>query len=313
MLKNIMTAGVTEQNLDDFNRFSDLRITIDNTKTKAFLEKVLGKSVASPFVISRWSKVLKDFILDAEMREKILKAWLNEGETIDSAQVEKPNIDDMIDDLGQQQQQDSQTVPIGVMKGRIEDVISFTLSGISQYMRPMKEIVDTLFYVIDKQSIDKLDSVGMYLHRAFTNLYKDRPTIVDKSVAFNLLVTKFEAYLKKLYYLYKGEEVKPQHEGEDVTWANVIHDVSCLWQLKFTHDDDHQRLYQYLLQVKEWRNDESHISPTATEQEIDGAVNIILTMYCYATGMCVTDLEMAGHDIQPEDESSMAAEPQKKE
>jgi type I restriction enzyme R subunit len=136
---------------------------------------------------------------------------------------------------------------------------------------------------------------------------------VDKSVAFNLLVTKFEAYLKKLYYLYKGEEVKPQHEGEDVTWANVIHDVSCLWQLKFTHDDDHQRLYQYLLQVKEWRNDESHISPTATEQEIDGAVNIILTMYCYATGMCVTDLEMAGHDIQPEDESSMAAEPQKKE
>lgn len=175
-------------------------------------------------------------------------------------------------------------------------------------MRPQKEIIDALMYVIDKESIPKLDSVGMYLHRAFTNLYKDHSTIVDKSVAFNLLVTKFEAYLKKLYYLYKGEEVKPQHEGEDVTWANVIHDVSCLWQLKFSKDENRQRLYAYLLQVKEWRNDESHISPTASEQEIDGAVNIILTMYCYATGNCISDLEMAGHDIEQPVSYDMAAE-----
>lgn len=309
MLKNIMTAGVTEQNLDDFNRFSDLRITIDNGKTKLFLEKVIGKPVASPFVMSRWTKVLKDFILDAEMREKILRAWLNDGETIDSAQVEEPNIDDMFDNMENQQQQEEQSVPINTIKARIEDVISFTLSGLSQYMRPRKEIIDALIYVIDKKSIQKLDSVGIYLHRAFTNLYKKNPTIVDKSVAFNLLVTKFEAYLKKLYYLYKGEEVKPQREGEDVTWANVIHDVSCLWQLKFSTDENRQRLYQYLLQVKEWRNDESHISPTASEQEIDGAVNIILTMYCYATGECISDLEMAGHDIEESSAGEKAAEP----
>jgi type I restriction enzyme R subunit len=272
------------------------------------LEKIGGKPVASPFVMARWTRVLKDFILNAEMREKILKAWLNEGETIDSAKVEEPNIDDMFDNLENQQQQDSQDVSIGIIKAKIENVIAFTLAGVSDYMRPLREITDALFYVIDKESIPKLDSVGMYLHRALTNLYKDNPTIVDKSVAFNLLVTKFEAYLKKLYYLYKGEEVKPQHEGEDVTWANVIHDVSCLWQLKYSKDENRKRLYEYLLQVKEWRNDESHISPTASEQEIDGAVNIILTMYCYATGNCISDLEMAGHDIEAPVSYNMAAE-----
>lgn len=308
MLQNIMKDGVKEENLDDFNRFSDLRITADNTKTKEFLEKISGKPVASPFVVARWTKVLKDFILNAEIREKVLKAWLNEGETIDSATIEEPNIDDMFEDLQQQQQQSTQTVTIEKIKARIENVISFTLSGLSQYMRPQKEIINALIYVIDKESIPKLDSVGIYIHRAFTNLYKDNPTIVDKSVAFNLLVTKFEAYLKKLYYLYKGEEVKPQHEGEDVTWANVIHDVSCLWQLKYSQDENRKRLYEYLLQVKEWRNDESHISPTASELEIDGAVNIILTMYCYATGNCISDLEMAGHDIEEAEESQKVAE-----
>ena len=230
MLKNIMTSGVTEENLDDFNRFSDLRITIDNTKTKTFLEKVIGKPIASPFVISRWTKVLKDFILDAEMREKILKAWLNDGVTIENAEIEEADVQAGFEDLSQQQQ-GSQDVPIESIKDRIGNVISFTLSGLSQYMRPSKEVVDALFYVIDKESVAKLDSVGMYLHRAFTNLYKENPSIVDKSVAFNLLVTKFEAYLKKLYYLYKGEEVKSQVEGKDASWANVIHDVSCLWNL----------------------------------------------------------------------------------
>ena len=141
---------------------------------------------------------------------------------------------------------------------------------------------------------ESLKGVGIFLHRAFNNLYKENTTIVDKFVAFNLLVTKFEAYLKKLYYLMKGEEVKPRNEGEDVTWSNVIYAVRPLWNLKFNPNDNYQQLYQYLQMVKSWRNDESHISPTASEQEVDTAINIIITMYCYATGSCITDLEMAG-------------------
>lgn len=50
--------------------------------------------------------------------------------------------------------------------------------------------------------------------------------------------------------------------------------------------------------IKGWRNDESHISPTASEQEIDTAISIIISMYFYATGASITDLEMAGHDVE---------------
>lgn len=104
--------------------------------------------------------------------------------------------------------------------------------------------------------------------------------------------------------------MQPQNEGEDVTWANVIHDVKPLWQLKYSTDSSKQRLYQWLLMVKEWRNSESHISPTATEQELNGAISIIITMYGYATGSCITDLEMNGHNIDDDYEPMMmAAEP----
>ena len=307
-LKDIMTSGVTEENLNDYERFSELRKTSDKAKTISFLEMVLGESVLPPFMMVKWSTLLKEFILSAESRKKILYAYLHDGVTIFTADMEETDVDAGFEDLENPQTTASQEPHINLVKAKIEDIISFTLSGVSQNMRSLKEIVNAVMYVIDKESLEKLDGVGLFLHRAFSNLYKENSNIIDKSVAFNLLVTKFEAYLKKLYYLYKGEEVKSQQEGGEATWANVIHDVDYLWQLKFKHDDAHQRLYQYLQMVKVWRNEESHISPTASEQELDGAINIIITMYCYATGMCITDLEMAGHDIEEPSESLNAAD-----
>ena len=312
MMENLMLANPTEENLDDFNRFAELRLTLDQAKTRTFITRVEGVEPKARMVSAKGAKLLKDFILDADMRERILAAYLNDDVTIQDVVVEQPSVEEGFASLETPRQQQTVVIlpHINKIKAELEKTISFTLQGAIQGMRPAKEIVNALFYVIDKESIATLDGVGIFLYRAFINLYKDDSTIVDKFVSFNLLVTKFEAYLKKLYYLMNNKEVQPQKEGEDVTWANVIHDVKPLWQLKYSTDATKQRLYQWLLMVKEWRNSESHISPTATEQELNGAINIINTMYCYATGSCITELEMNGHDIDDNYEPMMiAAEP----
>lgn len=94
--------------------------------------------------------------------------------------------------------------------------------------------------------------------------------------------------------------------------------IRPLWHLKYNEKSEYQTLYQYLLIIKEWRNKEAHISPTASEQEIDAAINIIITMYFFATGPCITELDSNGHDVegaddvipyqQPEDNSSSYAQ-----
>lgn len=63
-------------------------------------------------------------------------------------------------------------------------------------MRSKKEIINSVFYVINTKSIDSLDGVDIFIQRAFENLYAKKSTLVDKHIAFNQLVTKFEAYLK---------------------------------------------------------------------------------------------------------------------
>lgn len=297
MMTNLMLANPTEQNLDDFNRFSELRLTLDSAKTRTFITKVEGAEPRPHMVLVKGAKLLKEFILDVEKREKILTAYLNDDVTLQNVVLVQPTVEST-----PAENTESEAAPVTysvkTAKSRILETISITLDGVKSQMREQKEIVDALFYVIDATSLDTLDGVGIFLHRAFNNLYKEHANIVDKFVAFNLLVTKFEAYLKKLYYLMNGEEVKPKNEGEDVTWSNVIHGIKPLWKLKYNPDENKQQLHQFLLLVKGWRNDESHISPTASEQELNTAVSIIVTLYCYATGSCITDLEMNGHDVE---------------
>ncbi len=260
-------------------------------KTREFIAKVEGTEVPARLVIPKADKLLREFILDSSCRERILKAYLNMEENYQSEEEQVPQDENVITG-------EVQHVDIAVIKDNIRSILKTTLTAVLPQMRPVDEIIDSVFYVIDTPSIDSLDNVGMFIQRAFTNLYGKKATIVDKFVAFNLLVTKFEAYLKKLYYLMKGHEVHAQNPGEDVTWKNVIYAHKCLWNLKYSTDEGKQQLYQYLMLIKGWRNSESHISPTASEQEVDTAISIILTMYFYATGSSITDLEMNGHEIQ---------------
>ena len=236
------------------------------------------------------------------MRERILTAYLNDDITLDTAVVEQTSVEEGFKELENptQEQTGQSMTNLDRIKVEVEGIMNVTMASVKNNMRPMKQIVNSVFYVIDAESIPSLDGVGLYLRSAFDNLYKEGATIIDKFVAFNLLCTKFEAYLKKLYYLMNGEEVPPREPGQDVTWSNVIHGIEPLWQLKYSQDDGKQQLYQWLLLVKDWRNSESHISPTASETEIKGAISIILTMYCYATGSCITELECNGCEIEGE-------------
>ena len=290
-LEHIMSRNVTEQNLNEFSQFDNLKLTLNMAKTREFIAKVEGTEVPARLVIPKADKLLREFILDSSCRERILKAYLNMEENYQSEEEQVPQDEET-------PTEEVQSIDVTVIKNNIREILNTTLSAVLPQMRPIDEIIDSVFYVIDTPSIDSLDNVGMFIQRAFTNLYGKKATIVDKFVAFNLLVTKFEAYLKKLYYLMKGHEVPSQNPGEDVTWKNVIYAHKCLWNLKYSTDEGKQQLYQYLMLIKGWRNSESHISPTASEQEVDTAISIILTMYFYSTGSSITDLEMNGHEIQ---------------
>ncbi|MCQ2146820.1 MAG: HsdR family type I site-specific deoxyribonuclease [Bacteroidales bacterium] len=295
-LDNIINSDVNEQNLNQYNRFDQLRLSVNNVKAQNFIQKVTGESVEAQYVSILFADLLRLFILDADMRVTIINAYLNDDVTFD---INQPTA-----------QPEPEPAPVAtpvapapvvtdpnVVRAKLANVSSTLLSGVSRYMRPATEIVKSVDYVLETTSINTLDAVGIYVNDAFNKLYGRQPNFVDKMTSFHQLVTQFEAYLKKLYYLIHGTEVQPAPGNTDVTWKDVIKSFTCLWGLKHNPQPVYQQLYQCLELVKGLRNGQSHMSPTASDQEVDNAISAVLTMYLFATGSSITDLEMAGHNI----------------
>ena len=209
------------------------------------------------------------------------------------------------------------------LKECIADAMRNELSDVCSHNRSVEEYVDVMFDVLNQVSVPSLDGIGPIVRDDLNNIYTNPELrIVDRVRAFNSLVTRYEVYLKKLYYLINNEEMSNE-DGKKVTYGNAVYYTDTLRRLRNakkyeTYTSDEQRKYaQYLDMVTNWRNDQAHTAPTASEQEISAAISIVVAMYLYITGDSITDLEMSGYASEPtapynENEETaplMAAEP----
>ncbi len=62
-LKVMMKASITEANIDEYGRFSDLKSTVDANKAKAYFEKLAGESIPAFRVNIRVHNLLQQFII----------------------------------------------------------------------------------------------------------------------------------------------------------------------------------------------------------------------------------------------------------
>ncbi len=207
------------------------------------------------------------------------------------------------------------------LKESIINAMSDMLSDVCSHNRSVEEFVDVMFDVLNQTSIPSLDGIDQIVKNDLNDIYVNPDVrMVDKVRGFNSLVTKYEVYLKKLYYLINNEEMSNE-DGKPVTLGNAVHYTRQLRILRnaFNHDNyssDEQRKYaQFLNMVTTWRNDQAHTAPTTSDKEVTAALNIVVAMYLYVTGVSITDLEIAEAAHEPSltynefsDDLSVAAE-----
>lgn len=183
----------------------------------------------------------------------------------------------------------------GLLKERIIEMMEPELEPMRGFMPPVPEIVDYLFFVLSVESIPKLDGINELVKDTLNQIYtSSSQRLVDKRRNFNQLITKYEAFLKKLYYLINDREIEGR-TGADPTLADALHAFGCLWSLRTNNHPDFQKFSHYLESVRKWRNNESHLATSASESEVDNAIAKLVTMYLYVTGWSITDLERAGY------------------
>lgn len=185
-----------------------------------------------------------------------------------------------------------------VLKEKLIEAMQGEMAGICSKMRSLPEIIDNLFFVLNTVSIPKLDGIDLLLKEALNNIYANpNITPIVRYTFFNSLVQKYEAFLKKLYFLIKDDEIQGQ-DGKEPGLADAIHAFKCLWNLKYSTDDDGKKFSAYLQMVRNWRNDEAHNAPCSTDEEVNAGIKVVVALYLYVIAYSITDLEMVGRDVE---------------
>ncbi len=204
-----------------------------------------------------------------------------------------------------------------------EKVIKIMSAEFAPMMGKMKTCEQTakdLVNVIAAKTIDDIDGANDVIQNAFNHLYCSpvEVSFIDKKQYFNTLVSRFEVFLKKVYYLNEQKEIvctKPGHEGSPAMLADCIFQTECLKKLKYSTNDFEKKFSNYLQMVRDWRNEHSHKAPISTEQECDAAIKVVTNMYLYVVAFGIStftieaNMPKAGKVSINQSSYPMAAEP----
>ena len=152
-------------------------------------------------------------------------------------------------------------------------------------IRPMKKTVDNLFRVLDTETLDTLDGVDSVVKESLNMLcMAEGLSSNEKRMHLSQLLMKYEAFLKKLYYIINHKELEGKEPSMDATLSSAIFGIPSLRNLKYNEDPDVKTFSDRLDILRQLRNDEAHGSSIATEQEVEAAIGIVIDMYLYAAG-----------------------------
>lgn len=162
-------------------------------------------------------------------------------------------------------------------------------------IRPMNEIVNNLFKVLNTQSLESLDGMDSLVKESLNILcVAEHITINEKRMHLTQLLMKYEVFLKKLYYLINNKELENKDPDKPATLSSAIFGISSLRNLKYTTNDGLKEFNDRLDIVRRLRNEEAHGSIDVTEKEVDAAIRVVIDMYLFAVGTNITELEMSG-------------------
>lgn len=183
-----------------------------------------------------------------------------------------------------------------------------TLSeALSNFERLMSENFASVYAGIFKTLREGLSKLGdnpsaqTKALKAIDELFgRKKVNIIDKHVNSGNLSVKFEVFLKKIYYMIHGEEMRPSGDSNKVTLSTCIFAFDCLKRLRYSPRETEQKLSGYLNLIRNNCNTSegngAHASYLLTEAQLDENIKAFATLYLYVTGMCYDELK-AKYDI----------------
>lgn len=154
--------------------------------------------------------------------------------------------------------------------------------------KQLEEVITWFFKVLDTETIPSLDGIKK-IKRTFNLIYRTQGRDEDLQDWLKLLIDRFEAYMKKMYFIIHGKELIKE-DGGFVQFLDAAKAVNVNW-LHYTEDEKLLNIKSYYKFLHTQRNAESHTAPVVEDCNIRPGIHMATAMYLYATMINITDME----------------------
>ena len=167
------------------------------------------------------------------------------------------------------------------------------LCGVSY--KSLDEVVEWFFKVLDTETIPSLDGLKK-IKRTINLIYRTQGRTEDLQDWLKLLLDRFEAYMKKMYYIANHIELT-REDGGFVQFLDAAKALNVN-RLHYTGDSKLANFKTFYEFVHAQRNAESHTAPVREDTHVPVGIHMAMAMYLYATMINITNMERSGiiHD-----------------
>ena len=180
-----------------------------------------------------------------------------------------------------------------VLKQRIQEEFQKDFADFcdGEHYIAFDEVIRLFFAIIHAETIPDLQALDKILKRTLNCLYRAEHREEDYRSWYSELVRRFEAFLKKIYWLKEGAPVPLTATGKDPALLDTIRHFPQIESLYHSKNPKYDTFKQCYRVVYDWRNKESHIAVDLPADLLPTALHAAVALYLYATMVSAEELK----------------------
>ena len=143
------------------------------------------------------------------------------------------------------------------------------------------KVFDTFFKIVNAETIDKYQGLRAILRRTLNCLYRTAQREEDYRAWYSDLVSRYEAYLKKIYWMKEGVEMPRNAQNQDPAFRETVSYFPRIDALYNTPNDKFRTFKQAYREVHYWRNQENHSAYDIERDKLLTSLHATVALYLF--------------------------------
>lgn len=145
------------------------------------------------------------------------------------------------------------------------------------------EVIDIFFRLINADTIADLQGLRGILRRILNCLYRAQHREEDFRTWYADLVSRFEAFLKKIYWVKEGTAMPLNADGREPALRETVSYFPKVESLYHARNPKYDMFKQFYRVVYDWRNNENHRALEIPAEMLPVGLHAAVALYLYTT------------------------------